>query len=120
MPTFQYTAKRGPRDIVEGVMDAENRGGVLTYLADLGYVPVRVIEQAASETPPLPREAAIVRMARVPTAHVTIVTRQFASLVRSAVPLLRALNILEDQTKHPYLRQVLHGVAEEVRQGQAL
>ena len=122
MPTFHYTAKRGPRDIVEGTIEAENRGGVLTYLADLGYVPVRVSEQAgaAAKVVERPASVAAVRSGRVPAASLAVFTRQFASLVRSAVPLLRALKILEEQAKHPFLRHVLHELAEEVRQGQTL
>jgi len=122
MPTFYYTAKRGPHDVVEGTVEAENRSGVLTYLTGLGYVPVRVSEHTATadvlSTPK--REASAIKPHRVPASHLTVLTRQFASLVRSAVPLLRTLKILEEQARHPYLRHVLHQVAEEVRQGQTL
>lgn len=122
MPTFHYTAKRGPRDIVEGTIDAENRSGVLTYLADLGYVPVRVNEHAASAAEAVERPASVApgHFRRVPAVGLAVLTRQFASLVRSAVPLLRALKILEEQAKHPLLRHVLHELAEAVRQGQTL
>ena len=121
MPKFYYTAKRGPQDLVEGVIEAENRGGVLSYLAELGYIPVRVSEQSVAESvAPLARPAKEARPGRVPTSQMTIFTRQFASLVRSYVPLLRALNILEEQTRHPYLCHVLHQVGEAVRQGQTL
>lgn len=122
MPTFHYTAKRGPTDVVEGVLEAENRSRVLARLAELGYVPVRVSEQAAvaAAGAPASRQAAAVRPRRVPSAHLTIFIRQFASLVRSYVPLLRALAILEEQSRHPYLRYVLRQVGEEVRQGQTL
>jgi type II secretory pathway component PulF len=120
MPTFRYTAKRGPSEIVEGIIEAENRSGVLTYLADLGYVPVRINEQAAAKTHPARRQLPAVQPSGVPVSHLTAFTRQFASLVRSQVPLLRTLQILEEQVRHPYFRQVLRGAAEEVRQGQVL
>ena len=121
MPKFHYTAKRGPRDIVEGVVDAENRGGVLTHLADLGYIPVRITEEAAGvHAPAAAKVVGPVRPRRVPASQLTIFTRQFASLVRSYVPLLRALNILEDQAQHPYFRYVLHQLTEDVRQGETL
>ena len=123
MPKFHYTAKRGPSDVVEGVVEAENRGGALTVLTGLGYVPVRVSEEeaaaSAAEAAPTSRPSAV-KARRVPASDLTAFTRQFASLVRSYVPLLRAFQILEDQAKHPYLRYVLHQIAEEVRQGQTL
>ena len=121
MPTFQYTAKRGPHEVVEGVVEAENRSGVLAYLAQAGCIPVRVSEQApAPAARSAQRPQPMARPRSVPSAQLTIFTRQFASLVRSAVPLLRALNILEDQAKHPSLRFVLRQIAEDVRQGQTL
>ena len=120
MPTFQYTAKRGPHDLVEGMIEADDRSRVLSYLAGLGYIPVRIIEQAAATARFGPPKAHSSANGRVPAGHLTIVTRQFASLARSFVPLLRTLKILEEQAKHPTMRQVLHELAEEVRQGQTL
>ena len=125
MPTFHYTAKRGPREIIEGTLEAENRSRVLAHLADLGYVPVQIKEHTATATAHPPTTAPerpdkSVRASRVPAAQLTIFTRQFASLVRSSVPLLRSLKILEDQAKHPYFRHVLRAITEEVRQGHTL
>lgn len=121
MPTFHYTAKRGPNDIVEGVIEAENRGGVLTYLTEQGYVPVRINEEGATERPGAAAPGpATVKTRRVRTAEFTAVMRQFASLMRSHVPLLRGLQILRDQSRDPTLRRVLQDVAETVRQGEPL
>ena len=121
MPKFRYTAKRGPQDVIEGVLEAENRSGVLAHLTQLGYMPVRVTEETSSTaSAPATRQTPTVRLGRVPIGHLTIFTRQFASLVRSYVPLLRALKLLEDQARHPVLKHVLREVAEEVRQGQTL
>ena len=120
MPTFHYTAKRGPSEVVEGVIEAENRGGVLTYLTELGYVPVRVSEATLAQSPAAKRQAPVGPRRRVPTAQLALFTRQFASLVRSQVPLLRTLQILQEQTRHPYFLRVLQSVTEEIRQGQTL
>ena len=121
MPKFHYTAKRGPQDIVEGVLEADSRGRALSQLTDLGYVPVRVTEEGlAASVNGAARPVGAVRSRRVPAGHMTMFTRQFASLVRSYVPLLRALTILEDQARHAYLRHVLHQIGDAIRQGQTL
>ena len=127
MPTFHYTAKRGPKDIVEGVLEAENRSGALAQLTDQGYVPVRVSEEGESQ-PGAPqagptsggKPAVRAKIRRISRSQLGALTRQFASLVRSQVPLLRALTILEDQSRQPMLQHVLHHVAEDVRQGETL
>lgn len=134
MATFHYTAKRSPTETVEGDLEAQDRGEALGALIQAGYVPVRVMEQEAATAAsdlsadrpteaPTGREArarSVVRLRRVPSSHLLMFTRQFASLTRSAVPILRALNILEDQARHPALRLALHEIGDEVRQGQVL
>ena len=120
MPRFHYTAKRGPTEFVEGTIEADSRGGVLVYLAGLGYVPVRIREQTADGARPTARAAARGRAWRVPARPLTVFTRQFASLVRSQVPLLRTLQILQDQSRHAALRAVLREITEAVRQGETL
>jgi general secretion pathway protein F len=123
MPTFHYTAKRGPREVVEGSLDAQDRGGAFSRLAELGFVPIRIEEQTAGAEP---SAAAVApgapagRVGRVPGGHLAAFTRQFASLVRSQVPILRTLELLEEQSRHPSLRAVLRRVAEAVRQGSTL
>jgi type II secretory pathway component PulF len=120
MATFRYTAKKGPTEVVEGVLEADNRNGVLSRLAELGYVPIRVSEEAEGQARAVQRREPPVARRRVSTATLTTFTRQFSSLVRSQVPLLRTMQILRDQTRHPYFRHVLLSVSEEVRQGQTL
>ena len=123
MPTFHYTAKRGPIEVIEGSLEAENRTAVLARLTELGYVPVRIQEDAAAVDPrpaTVRPSAPVAHPPRVPARLLTIFTRQFASLVRSQVPLLRTLQILADQTRHAGFLRVLHQLSEDVRQGETL
>ena len=125
MPKFHYTAKRGPQDVIEGVIEAEDRQGVMSQLTERGFIPVKIQEAAAAAPRPAASAKAAasarpVRPGRVPASQLVLFTRQFASLVHSYVPLLRALQILQDQTRHPYFRQILKEVTEEIRQGQTL
>lgn len=122
MPTFRYVAKRGPKDVIEGVLEAETRANVLSHLAGLGYVPVRISEAAVAAPAPAPTAvgAPAVRDGKVPARHLNQFTRQFASLMRSHVPLLRTLGILREQASHPRLRRILEAMTEEIRQGDTL
>ncbi|HEX9780017.1 MAG TPA: type II secretion system F family protein [bacterium] len=118
MPTFRYTAKHGPKDVVEGRVDAESREAAFAHLARLGYTPVRIDEESAAAA--RIRGASPRRGRRVRRAHLNIFTRQFASLIRSGVPLLRSLGILAEQTSSSALRPVLVSVADAVRRGEIL
>lgn len=121
MPTFHYTAKKGPTDIVEGLLEAETRTDVLSRLNELGYVPIRVnVQTVADQAAKDGRRVASLKPSRIPFQQMTVFTRQFASLTRSQVPLLRTLQILEEQTRHAYFLHVIRALAEDVRQGQTI
>ncbi|MBI3322560.1 MAG: type II secretion system F family protein [Candidatus Omnitrophica bacterium] len=127
MPKFQYTAKRSPTESVEGVLEGNSRAEVISRLAGMGYMPVRVVEEGAGQRTPAAAVAPISRAqplpgkeARVPVRHLNQCIRQFASLVRSSVPILRCLAILQEQASHPRLRKILAGLEEDIRQGHTL
>lgn len=126
MPKFQYVAKRSPTENIEGVLEANSRADVISQLAGLGYTPVRIAETVDSkaDAPSTPTASSGVsplgRDVRIPTRHLNQFTRQFASLVRSQIPILRCLVILQEQTPHARMRRVIGHVEEEIRQGQTL
>ncbi|MBI4340950.1 MAG: type II secretion system F family protein [Candidatus Omnitrophica bacterium] len=118
MPTYKYTAKKGPRDTVAGVCEAPSRAEALNQLTTLGLIPVRVEEANGALPAPAARPAG--PRVRVAAGALNVFTRQFASLVRSQMPILRALGIMMEQTTHPALKQVLAAVTEDIRQGKML
>lgn len=152
MPTYRYVAKRGPTEVIEGTLEAEDRAGVIQHLTDLGYLPVRILDGTVASGAPAPldrpgltglapvvaapsiesqgavpgtsgarhRQRGMVAGRRISVTQRGLLIRQFASLIRSQVPLLRTLRILEEQAMHPTVRQLLRAVAELVQQGRTL
>ncbi len=117
MPTFRYTAKRGPQEVLEGTLDAATRAQAIAQITGLGYTPMRVQEAADQKSS---FNLGRFRNQRISRHHLNIFTRQFASLMRSGVPILRALSILSEQTPSPALRKLLAQLADQVRQGETL
>ena len=39
MPQFKYEAKKGPKEIVNGVIEAPNQNAAIDQLTHMGYVP---------------------------------------------------------------------------------
>jgi type II secretory pathway component PulF len=123
MPTFTYVAKKGPTELTKGVLEGESRQAVLSRLADLGYTPISITEAvvtAEAQAHAAPAPAAARLDGRVPVRVVNQFTRQFASLVRAQVPMLRTLGILNEQTSHPRLTKILGAISEDLRQGDTL
>lgn len=122
MPQFRYKAKQGPRQIINGVIEADTLDLAVAMVIKLGYTPLDVVP-ASAESAPLARSpaAALPRpWGRVGNNDVVAFTRQMSDLVEAAVPVLRALQIIARQTANPRFRPVIEEMAETVRDGGAL
>jgi general secretion pathway protein F/type IV pilus assembly protein PilC len=60
------------------------------------------------------------RMRRVPAALLAVTYGQLADLLRSGVPLLRALIVVEKQTSQPGLKSILEDIRRQVEDGKTL
>ncbi|HOH43200.1 MAG TPA: hypothetical protein PLZ53_08775 [Candidatus Hydrogenedentes bacterium] len=49
MPRYEYEVKKGPGEVVNGVLEAENKRAAVARLREMGYFPIRVDEQVEEE-----------------------------------------------------------------------
>ncbi|MEO2049298.1 MAG: type II secretion system F family protein [Pirellulales bacterium] len=114
MPKFNYVACEASGQEVTGTLEAPSRGGVLNLLANQHLFPVSVVPvESATEQSRWARR-------RVSSKHLTMFYRQLADLLRSGVPLLRSLELLERLTSSATLNRVVLQVREEVAEGTRL
>jgi len=119
MPTFAYVAKRGPHEVVEGQIDADSQESAFSKLGTMGYVPVKIWEPVRRRTaaraagPPAPS-------ARVSARTLLTFTHQLTSLIKSSVPVVRALRIVQEQTADPRMQAVAASISRDIQQGQPL
>ncbi|MCM8791991.1 MAG: type II secretion system F family protein [Candidatus Omnitrophica bacterium] len=118
MPVYLYRAKKGPEEIVEGRIEAGSEKEAIEKLVQLGYIPTRLELFRASEgkTPTFKKE----RHFKVKGRQVTIFSRQLASLLKSGVPILSAINTLQQQSDNPYLRYILSEIYNSLKEGATL
>ncbi len=114
MPDFQYTARNSSGAAVNGVIDANSPQDALAQLSARQLFPLK-IEMA--ETAKTQKKQAI---RRVPARHLANFYSQLADLLKSGVPLLRSLELLEGQTRQPALKAVLTEVRASVADGTRL
>ncbi len=118
MPKFQCVAKKSPTETVEQVLDAESREEALERLSALGYTPIRVT-QIKDETKYDANAVVVDR--KIPVKHLTLFTRQFSSLFRSHIPIVKSLRILKDQISYAPLQRMIETMSDRVQnQGQTL
>jgi general secretion pathway protein F/type IV pilus assembly protein PilC len=114
MPDFQYTARELSGTQVSGELTAANVQDALNILSTRSLFPVK-LDLADSA------KAAQRRIGgRVRPRHLAIFYTQLSDLLRSGVPLLRSLELLERQTPHASLKLVIQDVREHVADGNRL
>lgn len=111
MAVYHYRAKNGPADTVSGQVQAASREEAIEKIIRLGYVPVRVEAEAAT------RDAAWYWSGNVPARQLTQFNRQLSVLLKSGVPILKALTILAEQMPHRRLRRVIDDIRGDVQTG---
>lgn len=117
MPTYHYKAKKGPQP-VEGRIEADSEKAAVEKLSLAGYLPVRVeLETVVPKDPARPAKVSIKSKGRVKSREITLFSRQLASLLKSGVPILKALDIILEQSENPYLKYVLGNIHKEIKEG---
>lgn len=114
MPDFQYIARELSGQQVAGVVSATSQQDALALLSSRQLFPVRVDLAEAEKT----RQSHVRR--RVRARHLSVFYGQLADLLKSGVPLLRSLELLEKQSTNPALQSVLGEVRAEVADGTRL
>lgn len=114
MPTFQYKAKQRDAQAVTGQVLADNKEEAIEKVNQLGLIPVS-IEELRDGT----ANKSVVRNGSVNTKTLYRFTRQLSHLVKAGVPLLRAMELVTIQLRHPYFQHVLQSISSAVRDGQS-
>lgn len=116
--TFQYSVRDRAGKLVNGTLEADSQALVVTKLKSMGFSPVQITESNTG----MKRELSIPGFSsnKVKLKDLAIFSRQFATMINSGLPLLRALNILADQTENPELQRVVRVVRNEIESGASL
>jgi len=121
MPVFTYRGVSAAGKNLRGFVDAESSAGARSklrrdgvFLTDLALSEGGASEATASGT-------VSVRFARsVSGTDLAIATRQLATLIGAAVPLVESLGALSEQVENARLKAALGGVRDRVNEGASL
>ena len=114
--SYTYRVRSKDGRFLEGKMDADGEGAVASRLRSQGMVPVQITKEAKVN---LKTEIRILPQ-KVKLKDLAIFSRQFATMINSGLSLLRALNILAEQTENPLLAETTRSLREDVERGSSL
>ena len=114
--TFTYRVRDRAGKIVSGTLEAETQSAVANKLKSMGYAPISIEESNAG----MKKEIRLFGDKKVKLKDLAIFSRQFATMINSGLSLLRALNILTEQTENKTLAKILGEVRNDIETGNAL
>ena len=121
MSNFAFKGRNGRGELVEGIVDALNSDAVASQLMAGGVVPVSIEPTADAVTTATGSSWIEALTAKPITMEDTLVlTRQFYTLQKAGVPILRSLAGLEASTSHPGIVSLLQDVRASLDQGREL
>jgi type IV pilus assembly protein PilC len=112
--TFQYKVRDRAGNVTTGSLVADSEALVLSRLREQGFTPLDVKRQK--------KGIGQIEFGgkKVKLKQIAVFSRQFATMVNSGLPILRAIAILADQTDNKELARVLGEARLDVEQGSSL
>ncbi|MCA9408423.1 MAG: type II secretion system F family protein [Candidatus Omnitrophica bacterium] len=119
MARFTYKAKEGPGKLISGVIEANNNDHAVSKIIKLGLTPIDVQVENLNEadTVKSKKNLSIPIFQKVKLSDLVLFTRQMSDLVGAAVPILKALQIVNNQTSNPHLNSVIQSMYLFVKDG---
>jgi type IV pilus assembly protein PilC len=117
MTKFTYTAMNAQNKPVNGSVEASSRTAAMEAIGKQGLRPIGIKEDSGKKpgTINLP-----FLKSKVKSKDLVIFTRQLSTMVSAGVPLLRALNTLQQQSESKKLQEILAIVNKDVQGGMSL
>ncbi|HEX4056278.1 MAG TPA: type II secretion system F family protein [Tepidisphaeraceae bacterium] len=131
MPTYAYEAMNSSGQEVKDEVEAATSEEAIAKIRGKGFFPTKVREKAAKkaakkktsagDTAPLQKKRKMpISIGGVPRKQLVMFTRQLSTLQDAGLPILRSLQILEQQQRPGLLKAIIGGVADEVEGGGTL
>ena len=113
MPVYSYTFRDASGGVQKGTADAENEETLRAKFSEQGFEITELTMIKA-------KSAKAKTYGRVKLGHLSIFCRQFSTMIDAGVSLVRALDVLSNQTQDPKLKKILLDIGEKVEGGESL
>jgi type IV pilus assembly protein PilC len=114
MPMFVYEAKNMEGLLLKGKMEAADEKALVRALREKTFYPIKIKPYKASLNVDLND------LKKVSIKDISIFCRQFAIIISSGISIVKATEIIKEQTQNPKFKKILLTVNEEIQKGKAL
>lgn len=120
MPTFAYKGRNSGGQLVEGVLEGASPGAIVDLLRGQGLTPVDIKEAKANTTASAASLNITLFKQKISHIDLLLFSRQMHTLLKSGVPIMRALSSLQDAAINPEMKRVIGEVRESLEGGREL
>ncbi len=118
MPIYVYRAVDSKGKVIKGEMEANSEMELTTQLAKTGYLPINVSFKTLKSESFL--DSFFKKAQKADPQALVLFTRQFATIIKAAVPIIEGLGVLAEQTEDEALKAALKQVITDVQSGMSL
>jgi len=115
MPTYKYSAKDASSRSVAGKISAENEAAVVDELRKRSLTIISIVPV---------KESSVMKMSfsrkKIRQDDLVIFSRQLSTMVDAGIPILQALDALQEQITHEYFHNVIVAVRDDIQLGSSL
>ena len=121
MANFSYGAIDESGKNVKGTIEADSVETAENLLLSKGYIPTSVSAASASRTGGISVFTRIQEsLSTVKIGDLILFTKQFRSMMQAGIPILRLLQVLENQTENKILQGVIARMSQDIKAGLTL
>ena len=119
MTKYSYQAINESGNTVRGDLEADSLDMANNILTARGYIPSKVTETGHVVSPVLMRRFKE-KFTFIKTPELILFTKQFKTLIKAGVPILKLLKVLENQTDNAALKDIAFSIGQDIEEGASL
>ena len=119
MPEFFYKAINESGKTVSGEIQADSIEMANNILSTRGYIPSRVTD-ARSASAGISLKNILVKFTPITAPELILFTKQLKTMLRSGVPMMKILEILESQTENLNIKRIVNSMSQDIQEGSSL
>ncbi len=124
MPVFAYKGRSGRGDLVQGTLAGVDSSAIADQLLNTGITPTEITQSSRAErsggTPEISLWQRLSQEQKVDTLELMLFSRQMYTLLKSGVPIMRALAGLQESSQNPTFIAMLQDLRESLDSGREL
>jgi len=119
MPFFKYEAIDEAGKNVKGTLEAESLQAANNIMSSRGLIPVQLEDEKEDQAAALWNKINAM-FEKVKPRELILFTKQFRSMLRAGVPIIRIMQILEAQTENKVLKRAVTTIITSIRHGSSI